>query len=294
LAVLQCLGGRAALLHLQLVQLGAQHLEGAILVGVLGALVLAAHHGVGRHVGDAHRRVGGVHVLTAGTRGAIGVDAQVGRVDLDLDVVVDFRRHEHRGERGVATVAGVERALAHQAVHADLGAQPAVGVFAANVHGGTLDAGHFAFGQLDDFRVEAVLGGPAQVHAQQHVGPVLGLGAAGTGDDVQEGAVGVHVATEHAAGLELPQGFAEAGQVGDDVAHRTFVIFLDGHVQQLPGIGQATGELVQGFDDVGQGGTLAAQALGVFRIVPDVGVFEFAVYFDQAISFLIVVKDTPE
>src|SRR5690606_40716699 len=101
------------------------------------------------------------------------VDAQVGRVDLDLDVVVDFRRHEHRGERGVATVAGVERALAHQAVHADLGAQPAVGVFAANVHGGTLDAGHFAFGQLDDFRVEAVLVGPAHEHAQQHV-PALG------------------------------------------------------------------------------------------------------------------------
>src|SRR5690606_38448327 len=108
LGVLQRLGGGIALLHLQLVQLGPQHLHGGVPVGVLGALVLAGHHGVGRDVGDPYRRVGGVHVLTTGTGGAVGVDAQVGRVDLDLDVVVDFRRHEDRGERGVAAVAGVE------------------------------------------------------------------------------------------------------------------------------------------------------------------------------------------
>jgi hypothetical protein len=51
---------------------------------------------------------------------------------------------------------------------------------------------------------------------------------------------------------------------------------------------------VEGFDDLRQLGALAAQVLGIFRVVPDVRVFEFAVYFDQAISFLIVVKDTPE
>ena len=41
-------------------------------------------------------------------------------------------------------------------------------------------------------------------------------------------------------------------------------------------------------------GALAAEVLGVFGVVPDVGVFELAVYFDQAIMLLIVVKDTPE
>jgi hypothetical protein len=35
------------------------------------------HHDVGRDVGDPNRRVGGVDVLAAGARGAVGVDADV-------------------------------------------------------------------------------------------------------------------------------------------------------------------------------------------------------------------------
>ncbi|MCY1276206.1 hypothetical protein D9M70_248650 [compost metagenome] len=233
-------------------------------------------------------------MLTARAGGAVGVDAQVGRVDLDLDVVVDFRRGEHRGERGVATVAGVERALAHQAVHADLSAQPAEGVLALDVHGGALDAGDFAFGQFDDGGVEAVLVGPAQVHAQQHVGPVLGLGAAGAGLDVQVGVVRVHLAAEHAAEFQLLEDLAQALDFGGDVVHRAFVVLLDRHVQQVAGVGQAAGEVVQGLDDLRQLGAFTAEVLGVFGVVPDVGVFEFAVYFDETIMLLIVVKDTPE
>lgn len=233
-------------------------------------------------------------MLTARAGGAVGIDAQVGRVDLDLDVVVDFRRYEHRGERGVATVAGVERTLAHQAVHADLGAQPAEGVLALDVHGGALDAGDLALGQLDDSGVEAVLVGPAQVHAQQHVGPVLGLGAAGAGLDVQVGVVRVHLAAEHAAELQLLEDLAQTLDFVGDVVDGALVVFLDRHVQQVAGVGQAAGQVVQGFHHLRQLGALAAEVLGVFRVVPDVGVFELAVYFDQAIMLLIVVKDTPE
>jgi hypothetical protein len=41
-------------------------------------------------------------------------------------------------------------------------------------------------------------------------------------------------------------------------------------------------------------GAFTPQILRIFRVVPDVGVFELAVYFDQPIMLLIVVKDTPE
>src|SRR5690606_8114105 len=294
LAVFQRLRGGVALLHFQLVQLGPQHLHRGVLVGVLGTFVLAGHHGVGRHVGDTHRRVGGVDVLTTGARGAVGVDAQVGRVDLDFDLVVDLGGHEHRRERGVATGAGIERALAHQTVHADLGAQPAEGILALDMHGGALDAGDFTFGQLDDLGTEAALVGPAQVHAQKDVGPVLGFGATGAGLDVQVAVVGVHLAAEHAAEFQLLEDFAQALDFGDDVVHRSFVIFLGSHFQQIPGIGQAAGEVVDGFDDLRQHGALAAQRLCVLGFVPDAGVFQLAVYFDQTIMLLIVVKDTPE
>src|SRR5690606_10531854 len=45
-----------ALLHLQLVELGRQHLHGAVAVGVLAALGLAGHDDAAGHMGDAHGR----------------------------------------------------------------------------------------------------------------------------------------------------------------------------------------------------------------------------------------------
>jgi hypothetical protein len=78
----------------------------------------------------------------------------------------------------VAAGVGVEGALADQAVDAGLGAQEAVGVFAAHLDGSALDAGHFAFGFFEQLDVETLALAVAQVHALKHAGPVLGLGAA--------------------------------------------------------------------------------------------------------------------
>ena len=93
---------------------------------------------------QAHRRLGLVHVLATGAAGTEHIHLDVGRIEIDLDVVVDLRRDEHRRKRGVAAVAGIERALAHQAVHAGLGAQPAIGVFALEGDRAALHARHFA------------------------------------------------------------------------------------------------------------------------------------------------------
>ena len=179
-------------------------------------------------------------------------------------------------------------------MYADLGAQPAEGVFAAHMHGGALDAGNLTLGQFDDLGVEAALVGPAQVHAQQNVGPVLSLGAAGAGLDVQVAVVLIHLAAEHAAELQLLEDSAQTLDFGDDVAHRTFIVLFCSHFQQVAGVGQAAGKVVDGFDDQRQHRALATQALRVFGLVPDAGVFQLAVYFDQTIMLVIVVKDTPE
>ena len=64
----------AALLQLELVELGAQHIHGLRAVAVLRAVVLAGGDDAGRQVGDAHGRIGPVDVLAARTRGAVGVD----------------------------------------------------------------------------------------------------------------------------------------------------------------------------------------------------------------------------
>src|SRR5690606_5183216 len=92
----------APLLQLELVEARAQHGEGLGPVAVLRAVVLTGDHDAGRQMGQADGAVGLVDVLPAGARGAVGVDAQILFVDLDLDAVVDHRVDPDAGEAGVA------------------------------------------------------------------------------------------------------------------------------------------------------------------------------------------------
>src|SRR5437016_14335106 len=67
LGILEHPGGGIALVDLQLVELGLEHLHGGGAVLVLAALVLAGGHDAGGQMGDAHRRLGLVDVLPAGS-----------------------------------------------------------------------------------------------------------------------------------------------------------------------------------------------------------------------------------
>src|SRR6185295_11219414 len=139
-----------ALLELQLVEAGFQHRPGNGPVLDLGPLLLTRYHNVGRDVRDAHRRVGGVDVLAAGAGGAIGVDAAVALLDVDLDVFVDDRINPYAGKAGVAPRVAVVGRDAHQPVHAGLGLEPAVGVLAFEENGRRFDAGLLPCTLLDD------------------------------------------------------------------------------------------------------------------------------------------------
>src|SRR5690606_30338948 len=143
------------------------HRRGTVLV--LAAVVLAGDDDPGRQVGDADRGVGSVDVLAAGARGTVGVDPEVALVDLDLDVVVDHRVDPDRTEARVAPRRAVERADAHEPVHAALGLGVAVGVLALDQQRGRLDAGLLAGAVLDNLYLVALALGPAGVHPQQHL-----------------------------------------------------------------------------------------------------------------------------
>ena len=120
---------------------------------------------------------------------------------------------------------------------------------------------------------------PAQVHAQQHIGPVLGLGPAGAGLDIEIGIVSIHLAGKHALEFQArQQGFLFI-QVIDNRVQGGLIIFLDREVDQIDGIMQGLFKMGQGFDHVLQLGTLSAEFLGTFRIIPDLGVFQFAADF---------------
>ena len=81
---------RELLLPFLLGQLGEARFEdpeGGLLVRRLRALVLALDDDSGRQVRDPDGRVGLVHMLAAGALRAVGVDAKVVLVDLDVAVL---------------------------------------------------------------------------------------------------------------------------------------------------------------------------------------------------------------
>ena len=133
-----------------------------------------------------------VDVLAAVAAGAEGVNAQVVGLDVDFDAIVNFGNDEGGSERGVAARGLVEGRDADEAMDAAFAGQHAEGVFALDLDRGGFDAGFFTGSGIEDGGAEAFLLGPAQVHAQEHFGPVLRFGAAGAwlyGDDGVEAVV---------------------------------------------------------------------------------------------------------
>jgi hypothetical protein len=135
--------------------------------------------------------------------------------------------------------------------------------------------------------------GPAQVHPQQHLRPVLGLGATGAGLDVEKGVGGVHLAREHATELELADALLEAGQVGGDGTDGGRVVLVGRELQQIGGVVEPGVQLLDRDDDGLERGALAAEPLRALRVTPDVGVLELAQDLGQALLPVRVVKDTP-
>ena len=136
-------------------------------------------------------------------RRAIGVDAHVLLVDVDVDGVVDRRIDRHRGEARMPARVGIEGRDAHEPVHARLGLQPAIGVGALDQQRRRFDAGLFAVMLADDLDLVVVPLGPAHIHALEHLRPILALGAAGAGMDLDIGVVGVGLAGEQRLDLAL-------------------------------------------------------------------------------------------
>jgi len=132
----------------------------------------------------------------------------------------------------------------------------------------------------------------AQVLAQQHGGPVLGLGAARARLDVDEAVQRVGGVREHAAEFELLEALAQRLAVLLDGRQGGVVIVGAGQLEQLARIVQPALDVGQGPDDGLEAFFLAAQVLGMLGVVPDVGVFQFGVDDVQAFGLGIVVKET--
>ena len=260
---------------------------------MLGTVVLTLRHNPSRDVGDTHRRFGTVNVLTARTRSAVNVNTQVRRVDIDINIIVNFRVDKRRAERRMATTAGVERAFTHQAMYTGFSTQPTVSIFASNSDGHGFNTRHFTFRFFNNFSLKAARFSPTQVHTHQHACPVLCFRTAGASLNIEIAICAIIFTGEHTTKFQLGQLIFQRIKFCYGFVKGFFVVGFYSQFQQAGDIFQALAHLIERINDGLKGGTLFTQRLRAFGFVPYVRLFQLGVYFFQTLFLGIIVKDTP-
>ena len=252
---------------------GLQDSQGGRAVLDLGLLILHGHDDARRDVGHTHGRVGRVHGLTTGARGAEDVDLQLRLGNLDVVRRLDQRNDLDGSERRLAAALVIEGADTHEAVGAGLDAQRAVGIGGLDLEGRRLQAGFFSVGRIHDLRRVAVTLRPTQVHAQEDLGEVGGIHAARAASDRNDGIALVVLAVQQRADLQVTQVLAELLQIslglGQDVG--ALVRVLGGHVHHGLQVVDALAHLRDAIELALAVAERARDSLGGARVVPQVG-----------------------
>ena len=131
-------------------------------------------------MGDSDGRIRLIYVLSAGTAASICVDAQIFRIDVHMDLIVQLRRHFQHGERRLPLSCRIERRDPHQAVYPFLIFQIAVGILSFCQECGALDAGFRIVLQIQHLYRISLFITPAGIHPQQHFRPVHGVHTTGS------------------------------------------------------------------------------------------------------------------
>ena len=133
---------------------------------------------------------------------------------------------------------------------------------------------------------------PAQIHAENHLGPILRLGSTGAGLNVDERIACVHLPGEHAAKFKLGDSYFVRRQVCNNFIDSGGIIFVHRERQQFVGVCQAARQFVEADDNRFKLRTFSPQSLRPVLIAPDVGHFQFALNLGQALCFALIVKGT--
>ena len=142
-------------------------------------------------------------MLAAGAGGAVHLHFDILGADVHLNGVVQLGHNLQRGKAGLAAGVGVKGRDTHQTVHAVLALEQTVGVGALDHHGSALQTSFVAVLIIQHLHGHAVCLCPLVVHAVEHLGPVLCLGAAGTGVEGQDGVAVVVLTVQHGHQLQL-------------------------------------------------------------------------------------------
>jgi hypothetical protein len=118
----------------------------------------------------------------------------------------------------------IERRNADQPVNASLGREQPVRVVTGHDHRHALDSSLVAGLEIDDVAPKSATLGPAQIHAHEHLGPVLRLGAARTGMNRDNRVLLVELAGQHRPNLGRLHVARVAFQRGPEIGRHVFAV----------------------------------------------------------------------
>jgi hypothetical protein len=259
---------------------------------VLAALGSADDDEAGRKVLHSHRGLDLVDVLPALAAGAHGGDLEIGVFHLDVDLVFDIGGDLDGGEAGLPPRVAVERTDPNQAVHAHLCAQVAVSVGSGHGERRAVDSRFVARLVVDDVRAVAAALAPAQVHAQQDLRPVFGVGAAGAGMDADDGVRVIDRPRQHALELCLAHARVELDGLPFELRQGA-IAFVGDELQQLERVVDVAAQALDELEFFLRLGPAPHVGLGPVLIVPEIRRARQRVeLFDLAFQ-AIDVKETP-
>ena len=178
------------------------------------------------------------------------------------------RADDHLGERRVPAVRLVERREADEAVHAALGLQHAVRVLSRDREGRRLEAGLLPRRGLEELGLEPAPLGPAEVHAQEHLPPVLRVGPPFPRVDRDDRVARVVLAGEERL---LLQPVELQLQARDALGHLVQLAVVRGERDELVQVGRLLREAVVALAPAREARVLGRDLCRLLLVVPEAG-----------------------
>lgn len=270
-------------------QLSAKHLpsEGSVLM--LASLLLALNGNPGWEVCEANRAVGFINVLSTCSAGPVRIGPHVCFIDFDFFRVFDFGRDIDRGKTSLSFPFRVEGADPDKPVHSRLAFEVAISHRPANGEGGRVNPSLEIVLAIEKFCGIVVGLCPVEIHAEHHLSPVVGVGAAVSGVDRHDRACRIMRTIQKGFQFQHVESLLEPLDLGPDLVDGRLIFFSQFH--QRGQVFMSGDDFLKRADKRLERLQLAYCLLGDFGAIPKAGLAHFL--FDGAnfVKLGFVVKD---
>ena len=174
----------------------------------------------------------------------------------------------------------------------DLTQKIAVAVVSLSQEGHRLDTGFLTLLEVHDLGLVSPLFGPSQVHPQQHLGPILALGASGARMDRDDGVAGIVLPREKRVQFGLGEPFLKVPYLLPDIFVDVLPLPLqfNQHLQVLQSVPALAGQLQAAVQITAS----PENVLGFLRPGPEGRIRNHFLDLSQFLFLGFDVKDTPK